>query len=164
MLRGLHHAAYRCRDSEETRTFYEDFLGLPLVHAIHITETRTSRETRLLHTFYEMEDGSCLAFFEAPDQPFEFKEQHDFDLHIALRVDADTLFDMFKKGKERGVDTRGISEHGPFRSIYFRDPNGYVIELTAANDQQGAEREAAQQDPHQILSDWRESRGGEIQA
>ena len=31
MIKGLHHNAYRCRDSEETRRFYEDFLGLPLV-------------------------------------------------------------------------------------------------------------------------------------
>jgi catechol 2,3-dioxygenase-like lactoylglutathione lyase family enzyme len=28
--------AYRCRDSEETREFYEDFLGLPLVSAFEI--------------------------------------------------------------------------------------------------------------------------------
>ena len=28
MIRKLHHSAYRCRDSEETRCFYEDFLGL----------------------------------------------------------------------------------------------------------------------------------------
>ena len=30
MIRKLHHSAYRCRDSEQTRRFYEDFLGLPL--------------------------------------------------------------------------------------------------------------------------------------
>ena len=48
----------------------------------------------MLHTFFEMEDGSCLAFFEAPDQPFEFKPQHDYDLHIELRVDVNTLHDM----------------------------------------------------------------------
>ena len=29
MIKGLHHNAYRCRDAEETRKFYEDFLGLP---------------------------------------------------------------------------------------------------------------------------------------
>ena len=33
-IRGLHHYAYRCRDCEETRAFYEDVLGLPLVHVI----------------------------------------------------------------------------------------------------------------------------------
>ena len=30
-IQGLHHTAYRCKDVEETRQFYEDFLGLPLV-------------------------------------------------------------------------------------------------------------------------------------
>ena len=30
-IKGLHHTAYRCNDLEETRKFYEDFLGLPLV-------------------------------------------------------------------------------------------------------------------------------------
>ena len=36
MIKGLHHNAYRCRDSEETRVFYEDFLGLRLVSAFEI--------------------------------------------------------------------------------------------------------------------------------
>src|SRR5262249_34941810 len=36
MIKGLHHNVYRCRDSEETRVFYEDFLGLPLVSAFEI--------------------------------------------------------------------------------------------------------------------------------
>ncbi len=130
-IQGLHHNAYRCRDSEETRKFYEDFLGLPLAEAFEIKQTQSGRNTRVLHSFYQMGDGSFLAFFEAPGNPFEFKKQHDFDLHIALEVDAATLQAMFAKGKASGVDTRGIADHGFLHSIYFRDPNGYVIELTA---------------------------------
>ena len=38
---------------------------------------------------------------------------------------------MLAKGKAAGIETRGISDHGFIHSIYFRDPNGYVIELTA---------------------------------
>ena len=34
------------------------------------------------------------------------------------------------EGKARGIETRGVSDHGFIHSIYFRDPNGYVIELT----------------------------------
>ena len=131
MIKGLHHNAYRCRDSEETRRFYEDFLGLPLSNAFEIKETKSGRKTSTLHSFYRMDDGSCLAFFEAPDMPFEFKQQHDYDLHIALEVEPDELERRFADGKRRGIDTRGISDHGFIRSIYFRDPNGYVIELTA---------------------------------
>lgn len=131
MIKGLHHNAYRCRDSEETRRFYEDFLGLPLAHTLEIKETKSGRKTETLHTFYRMDDGSFLAFFEAPDRPFEFKDQHDFDLHIALEVKHEDLRRMFEAGKAAGIETRGISDHGMIDSIYFRDPNGYVIELTA---------------------------------
>ena len=131
MIKGLHHNAYRCRDSEETRRFYEDFLELRLANTLEIDESMTGRKTSALHTFYELGDGSFLAFFETPDMPFEFKKQHDYDLHIALEVDDATLDRMFAKGKARGVETRGVSDHGFIRSIYFRDPNGYVIELTA---------------------------------
>lgn len=131
MIKGLHHNAYRCRDSAQTRAFYEDFLGLPLVDAFEIGATKTGRKTQALHTFYQMDDGSCLAFFETPDMPFEFKVQHDFDLHIALEVAPDALEPMLARGKAHGIETRGPSDHGFIRSIYFRDPNGYVIELTA---------------------------------
>ena len=66
-----------------------------------------------------------------PDQSFEFKDQHDYDLHIALEVTNDVLHAMFEKGKAAGIETRGIADHKFIDSIYFRDPNGYVIELTA---------------------------------
>ncbi|HSK41609.1 MAG TPA: VOC family protein [Arenibaculum sp.] len=130
MIKGMHHNAYRCRDSEETRRFYEDFLEMPLAGAIEITETMTGRATHVLHTFYALGDGSYLAFFEAPDRPFEFKSQHDFDLHIALEVDPELLDAMLAKGRAAGIESRGIADHGFIRSIYLRDPNGYVIELT----------------------------------
>ena len=160
MIKGLHHNAYRCRDSEETRAFYEDFLGLPLAHAFEIKVTQTGRKTGVLHSFFEMDDGSFLAFFEAPDQPFVFKEQHDFDLHIALEVDRDTLQRMFEKGKAEGIETRGVADHEFIESIYFRDPNGYVVELTAKTPDH--DRILAEERPraHKALSDWQANKAG----
>ena len=152
MIKGLHHNAYRCRDSEQTRRFYQDFLGLPLANALDIGETKTGRKTEVLHTFYEMGDGSFLAFFEAPDMPFEFKTQHDFDLHIALEVDEPTLREMFARGKAQGIETRGIIDHGFIHSIYFRDPNGYVIELTTPAGPDGGE--GARQTARAMLDRW----------
>ena len=154
-IQHLHHAAYRCRDSEETRAFYEDFLGLPLSNALPIGETKSGRQANVLHTFFEMADGSCLAFFEEPDEPFDFKEQRDFDLHIALEVSRETLLEMFEKGKRDGVDTRGISDHGFIDSIYFRDPNGYVVELAASKPATGTSPPA---DAHAILADWQSAK------
>ena len=158
MIKGLHHSAYRCRDSEETRKFYEDFLGLKLVGTLDIKETKTARKSSVLHTFYQMADGSCLAFFEAPDMPFDFKAQHDFDLHIALEVDEPTLLAMFAKGKGQGIDTRGIADHGMVHSIYFRDPNGYVIELTAKMPGHDEAMNPATNSARDILDKWQAER------
>jgi len=151
---GLHHNAYRCRDSEQTRKFYEDFLGLPLAEAFEIKETKSGRKTSVLHSFYRMGDGSYLAFFEVPDMPFDFKEQHDFDLHIALEVNEATLQSMLAKGKAAGLHTRGISDHGFLHSIYFRDPNGYVIELTAKTPDHDPAMERAKANARAKLDRW----------
>jgi len=158
MIRGLHHNAYRCRDSEQTRQFYEEFLGLPLAHTLRISESKTGRKTDTLHTFYRMDDGSCLAFFEAPDMPFDFKVQHDYDLHIALEVDRATLERMFALGREKGIETRGIVDHGFIHSIYFRDPNGYVIELTAKAPGREGDLDPASNGARAKLDDWQRNK------
>ena len=158
MIKGLHHNAYRCRDSEETRKFYEDFLGLPLAGTLWLKITKSGRETDTLHTFYEMDNGSYLAFFEAPDMEFEFKEQHDFDLHIALEVEHDTLAPMLEKGKAAGIESRGIADHHFIDSIYFRDPNGYVIELAAPTDSAADYAVEAEKQAHGRLARWQSTK------
>jgi catechol 2,3-dioxygenase-like lactoylglutathione lyase family enzyme len=159
MIKGLHHNAYRCRDSEETRRFYEDFLGLPLCNTLEIKETKSGRKTGTLHTFYRMDDGSCLAFFEAPDMAFEFKNQHDYDLHIALEVPHEVLERMMAKGKAAGIEVRGISDHQFIDSIYFRDPNGYVIELTAKRAGHDAAMDPAKNGARGKLDSWQAAKG-----
>lgn len=154
MIKGLHHNAYRCRDSEETRVFYEDFLGLPLVNTLPIDESKSGRATHTLHTFYRLDDGSHLAFFETDDFPFEFKKQHDYDLHIALEVTPEALQLMLRKGREGGIEVRGPSNHGMIDSIYFRDPNGYVIELCAKRPEHDAIMDPARNGARAKLQQW----------
>jgi catechol 2,3-dioxygenase-like lactoylglutathione lyase family enzyme len=154
LIRGLHHNAYRCRDSEETRKFYEDFLGLPLVNAFEIAETKSGRKTRVLHSFYEMRDGSALAFFEDPNTPFDFKEQRDYDLHIALEVEPAALLMMKERADEHGIDCRGVADHQFIDSIYLRDPNGYVIELTAKRPDHDAQLRSARRIARDSLDMW----------
>ena len=158
MIKKLHHNAYRCRDSEQTRRFYEDFLGLPLSGTLEIKETKSGRPTNTLHTFYRLDDGSYLAFFEAPDMPLEFKQQHDYDLHIALEVKPEDLRRMMEKGKAAGIETRGIADHRFIDSIYFRDPNGYVIELTAKRPDHEQAMDPAKNGAQRVLADWQRSK------
>jgi glyoxylase I family protein len=67
-INGLHHFAYRCRDAEETRHFYEDILGLPLIHVIRQDRVPSTQEhCPHAHIFFRMTDGSCVAFFDLGD-------------------------------------------------------------------------------------------------
>ena len=57
---GFHHVAYACRDGEATRHFYEDLMGMPLVH----TEVKAVDGGFFRHLFFDTGDGTCIAFFE----------------------------------------------------------------------------------------------------
>ncbi len=151
-IKKLHHSAYRCKDSEQTREFYEEFLGLPLVKAFEINITKSNRKVSILHSFYQLNDKSHIAFFEEPSKKFKFKEQRDFDLHIALEVSMKSLLGMYQKGINKNIDTRGIIDHGFIKSIYFRDPNGYVIELTCPITEYS--KKIVKKNSHQVLKEW----------
>jgi catechol-2,3-dioxygenase len=101
-----------------------------------------------------MADGSCLAFFEAPGKPFDFKVQDALDLHIALGVEDDVFDRMLQKGHDQGVEVRGPVDHGFCRSIYFRDPNGYIVELTADTGMHPEIMDPVQSKPHEALARW----------
>ena len=67
-IKSLHHWAYRCRDAEETRHFYEDVLGLPLAHVVSADIVPSTGEySPYVHIFFEMKDGSYVAFFDLGD-------------------------------------------------------------------------------------------------
>ena len=155
MTQRLHHMAYRCRDTEETRVFYEEVIGLPLAAALPIEATATGRPVRVLHSFFGLKDGSYLAFFEVPDAPFEFKEQHDFDLHMALEAEPEDVERAVAAARARGLEVRGPSDHGFIRSTYFRDPNGYVIELAVRTEVHAMFVAEAPKAAHAILDAWR---------
>jgi catechol-2,3-dioxygenase len=67
---------------------------------------------------------------------------------------------MFAKGKAAGIETRGISDHGFIDSIYFRDPNGYVIELTAKRANHDQEMDPATNGARRILDAWQAAKAG----
>jgi catechol-2,3-dioxygenase len=61
---------------------------------------------------------------------------------------------MLEKGKAAGLEARGISDHEVIDSIYFRDPNGYVIELTAKRPDHDEKMDPAKNDARATLDAW----------
>lgn len=133
-IQRLHHFAWRCRDAEETRTFYEDLLGLPLTHVIRADNVPSTGELcPYVHLFFQLEDGSCVAFFDLGDDQVAEPSPNTpaWVNHLALRVGSlESLERARTRLVEAGVDVLGVTDHGFVRSIYFFDPNGIRLELT----------------------------------
>ena len=132
----LHHTAYVSKDLEATRAFYEDVIGLPLVATWCEKDELFGKERTYCHCFFEMADGSALAFFQFadPDDQAEFGPdipESPF-IHIALHVDKDGQAELEKRIAAAGYtepDTY-VLEHGYCRSVYIKDPNGMILEFT----------------------------------
>lgn len=134
-VHGLHHFAWRCRDAEVTRHFYEDVLGLPLVHVIKKDHVPSTGEyCPYVHIFFRMHDGSHIAFFDLGDDTAALPSPNTpaWVNHIALRVaSAADLPPMMARLRAHGVEVIGVVDHdGYIHSIYFFDPNGLRLELT----------------------------------
>ena len=136
LCKGLHHAAFRCKDARETVDFYTQVLGLKFVHAMgedHVPST--GLYSPHIHIFLQMEDGSCIAFFELPHDKGATSgrdaETPDWVQHFAFRVkDEATLLQAKERLQAQGVDVIGPVNHDDFLlSIYFWDPSGHRLEL-----------------------------------
>jgi catechol-2,3-dioxygenase len=83
------------------------------------------------------------------------------DLHIALGVDRNGFDSMLGKARSEGIEVRGPVDHGFCRSIYMRDPNGYVVELTASTGVQQEIMDPAVSKPHEALARWQAAKPGQ---
>jgi catechol 2,3-dioxygenase-like lactoylglutathione lyase family enzyme len=142
---GLHHFAWRCRDAEETRRFYEDLLGMPLAHVIRLDHVPSTGEyCPYVHLFFEMADGSSIAFFDLGDGQVAAPSANTpaWVNHIALRVGSiDALAEMKRRLEAAGVPVVGVTDHHFVKSIYFFDPNGIRLEFTVPTGTEEQHRE-----------------------
>ncbi|MDH2236661.1 VOC family protein [Pigmentiphaga sp. GD03639] len=156
-IQGLHHYAYRCRDAEETCHFYEDLLGLPLAHVIRADHVPSTGEyCPYVHIFFEMRDGSYMAFFDLGDGQAAEPSANtpDWVNHIALQVESeDELRAARARLEAAGVEVLGVTDHGFVRSIYFFDPNGIRLELTTRTAP-AAKLDEFKASAHAELADW----------
>jgi catechol 2,3-dioxygenase-like lactoylglutathione lyase family enzyme len=131
---ALHHVAFACKDLEATHEFYSGLLGLPLVH----TEVQMVGDGYLKHIFYDLGDGSCIAFFylQNAGEPAELDTAISTGLglpiwvnHIALRAEQPAIDAVRARMEERGLKLHMKLNHGWAKSTYLIDPNGIMVEL-----------------------------------
>ncbi len=156
-IQQLHHYAYRAKDAEETRHFYEDILGLPLFHIIQSDYVPSTGEyCPYTHFFFRLQDGSCIAFFDLGDDEAALPSPNTplWVNHISFRVNTVVELEAMKtRLQAENVEVLGVTDHHIFKSIYFFDPNGVRLELTAqlASD---VEMQRESTTAHARLAEW----------
>lgn len=158
-LNNIQHSAYRCRDAEQTRWFYEDILGLPVVAALALGRDEADGEgVRFMHIFFEMADNNQIAFFDEPDhvRPEDFDKRHGFDLHIAFEVSGEKQLSEWREHLAAHDVETSMIDHGFLKSIYFYDPNGIRLEITSKTDAYESTMEEEQHDIRERIRSWTE--------
>lgn len=148
--RRLHHAAWITRDQEATRRFYEDVLGIPLVATWAEKAPSTGRE--YVHTFYEMADGSALAFFQFADQD-ENPVALESPGHVAFECDAPTQAGIRERLEASGYAVR-VTDHGYCVSLYVDDPNNLRLEFTVDHPDIESILDEQRASAHERLARW----------
>lgn len=135
-LDGVHHTARPTWKLRETVEFYRDTLGLPLVHSVSARGWGPANHPDFLHFFFDSGNGSTIAFFyylgtEQPERLVHMPEYDNDAIHTAWRVESrETLLAWRQRLEDQGVAILYQIEHEVIESIYFRDPNGYYLEIT----------------------------------
>ncbi|MGD9941699.1 MAG: VOC family protein [Burkholderiaceae bacterium] len=129
----FHHIAYRCRDTQETVDFYTGILGLKYA-AAHMLISRHDDGGVAFHSFFQLPDGSHIAFFELPEEAPQGEDPNtpSWVQHIAFEVDSvETLRAERARLEQAGVkcEQQGVKVGKIITSIYFRDPSGHRLEM-----------------------------------
>jgi glyoxylase I family protein len=134
---GFHHVAFACRDLHETVSFYES-IGFPLVHSEVTGRVIDGEQHFLRHVFFDLGDGSSLAFFdlhgvgEQPEWTTDLAQgtgTPKWVNHIAFRATQDRQEEVRVQMDSVGVAPFMEADHGWCHSLYYVDPNGIMIEF-----------------------------------
>ena len=156
-IKNFHHVAFRCRDAEQTRWFYEDILGLKLAAAMSFDNlSGTEKKIEYMHIFFEMVDGNYIAFFDDPHNAVadSFKNMNGFDSHVAVEVESmEHLKEIEAKLSTINCESF-IIDHEFVTSLYIFDPNGIQLEFTcrASNHDEIMKEDAAK--AHEEIEKW----------
>ncbi len=133
LVKGLHHISLVTADQELNRRFYTEILGL---RRVKLTVNQDDPFHR--HLFYADENGTtgtAITFFEWPELPrgqVGLGSPHHLSYSVRS-VDALPKWGAWLKAK--GVGAVGPLQRGDRLSLYLRDPDGVLIEITAKNEE-----------------------------
>jgi catechol 2,3-dioxygenase-like lactoylglutathione lyase family enzyme len=124
---GVHHITLIGSNRDDTIAFYQGVLGMPLLF-----EQPNLDVPEDIHLYFDAGDGRLITFFvrtDRPTDPSPVPEVVGNVHHIAYEVSRETYDRAARRLEELGYPNTGPVDRGFMDSLYFRDPNGFLIEL-----------------------------------
>jgi glyoxalase family protein len=124
---GIHHITFVGSNREATIAFYQGVLGMPLIF-----EQPNLDVPEEVHLYFDPGDGRLITFFVRPSRTADLTPNPEGigNLHhIAFNVSRATYDQVAKRLADLGIDNTGPIDRGFMNSIYFRDPNGQLLEM-----------------------------------
>lgn len=126
-IQGLHHISIMTADAQRNIDFYASVLGQRFVK-----KTVNFDDPGTYHLYYGDETGSpgtAITFFEIPGIP-PGRPGIGGTHHLALQVtDRNSLLKWKRRLTDLGIAVNGPLDRHYFTSIYFRDPDGLILEI-----------------------------------
>lgn len=128
-LTGLHHVTLISSDLEATTAFYRDVLGLAVERDEHNPDDPGAR-----HVWFgdgAGTPGSLVTFLEYPqleDGTVGRGSTHHLAFGVASAEEQVAWRDWLRS---KGVDCTEVLDRAGLRSVYFRDPDGHILEIAA---------------------------------
>jgi catechol 2,3-dioxygenase-like lactoylglutathione lyase family enzyme len=134
--RAYSHIGLSTLDLDRTRAFYEDVLGFT---AVRCDILEFEEGGRIRHVFFDAGGGQLIAFMEPrgiPGMPLEYDAGINRGLglpdafyHFAFEVESlEALEAKRAQLVAKGVKVTPVVDHEWMKSIYFKDPNGLMLE------------------------------------
>ena len=120
-LEGIDHVALAVRDVGRSVEWYQRVLGLRRIH----------QEAWGDYPAVVGVGGTALALFPIAGEAAAVRPGRDVVTmrHLAFRVDGVNFSKARTVLKDQGIELE-FQDHGISQSVYFRDPDGYQIEIT----------------------------------
>ena len=126
-VQGVHHLTFVGSNRQAVIDFYHGILGMRMV--LDQPNLDVPGEE---HLYFDPGDGRLLTYFVRPtrenDQapnPEGIGNLH----HMALTVSRAVYTQVVERLRDLGIENTGPIDRGFMDSIYFRDPNGQLLEL-----------------------------------